>query len=111
MGCHCVRWYACELVDGITGADRTIPRGFAWPVPDKPIAFVCVGRERHCEQRTNSGSLCNSHEAAAVCEIVQGLLSTQDVNAGADHHCHTVPLQCCRVTSLTYLRFVGFQER
>lgn len=68
-------FYSGRLKNGVSERDRPIPRGFSWPRPGSPLAFVDV----EGEERTSRSSKENETEAETVCEIVQSLLSAGDV--------------------------------
>eukprot|EP00931_Biecheleriopsis_adriatica_P118132 TRINITY_DN93595_c0_g1_i1.p1 TRINITY_DN93595_c0_g1~~TRINITY_DN93595_c0_g1_i1.p1 ORF type:complete len:897 (-),score=161.25 TRINITY_DN93595_c0_g1_i1:118-2769(-) len=70
------QYYGAALKTGVTGAQRSPPRGFPWPVPGVPIAFVPV---RGFEINEGSSQL-NQEEAVKVEEIVMGLLTGGQVS-------------------------------
>ena len=65
-------FYAGRLLDGITGAARPAPAGFAWPRPDWPVAFVPVP---HGREETEGSSKSNRAEAEAVAAAVSAFLA------------------------------------
>jgi len=63
--------YRGRIEDGVAPAARTPPRGFAWPRPRWPVAFLCVpsGREQN-----DGPSYYNEAEALKVVQIVKDLI-------------------------------------
>jgi len=67
-------FYSGKLQDGISARDRPSPKGFPWPKPNFPVAFVPVqGYE------SGSSSKSNMAEVRAVGQVVMGLLSARDL--------------------------------
>lgn len=71
------RFYDGRLEDGCSSSERPPPAGFMWPDWDHPVAFVPV---EGCEILDEEGSSkSNIDEAAMVLSLVNGLLSTGDI--------------------------------
>lgn len=65
------RFYGRRLRSGTPASQRAPPRGFPWPLPGVPLAFVSVfGAER-----SEGTSHVNAAEADAVAHVVRGLLA------------------------------------
>lgn len=71
------RFYDGRLEDGCSSTERPPAAGFMWPDWDHPVAFVPVEGSEILDDEGSSKS--NIDEAAMVLSIVNGLLSTGDV--------------------------------
>lgn len=64
-------FYGGRLKDGITQAERPVPKGFCWPREDVPVAFVpCFSYE----QSVGDKSKLNKGEASVVKRIINGFV-------------------------------------
>jgi len=70
-------FYGGELQTGVSSEQRPIPGGFAWPVPDVPIAFVPVDGAEMAEGSSQS----NTAEVNMVARIVEGFLGQGGLTA------------------------------
>jgi len=59
--------------------NKPTPKGFPWPNPSEPLAFLEVGNDS--EVSHNFGGRSNPTEVALVCDIVLQLISNGDVKA------------------------------
>ena len=73
------RFYGGALRDAATVVARPTapPRGFAWPRADAPVAFLSVA----AAERREGTSCANDAEAAAVADVVAGLVAGGSVRA------------------------------
>ena len=73
------RFYGGALRDAATVVARPTapPRGFAWPRADAPVAFLSVA----AAERREGTSCANDAEAAAVADVVAGLVTGGSVRA------------------------------
>ena len=69
-------FYSSRLKNGVTESDRPVPRGFRWPRPGCPLAFVHV----EGEETTSRSSKENETEAENVCRIVHSLIKAGEVS-------------------------------
>jgi len=71
------RFYDDALRDAETVVARPPPRGFAWPRADAPVAFVSVA----AAERREGTSCANDAEAAAVVDVIAGLVAGGSMTA------------------------------
>jgi hypothetical protein len=65
-------FYGGHIADGITAADRLPARGFHWPRPTFPVAFIPVENgQEHMEAQSKA----NYQEAQVVANLVQGFVA------------------------------------
>lgn len=78
----CQRFYGGRLLSSPELAGWHAPRGFRWPDPERPLAFLdCRGGRE--ESTGESASWVNRAEAHLVVAVVKGLLSAGDLKGGA----------------------------
>lgn len=62
-------FYNGRLKNGVSASEREVPKGFCFPKPDKPVAFIAMSDE--CLERSKGSSKLNEHEAEEVTNIVK----------------------------------------
>jgi len=69
-------FYEGFVKSGVTAADRPLIKGFDWPNPDKPIAFVEVNDSRDRKEGT---SFYNEDEVDKMVEIISAMVESGDI--------------------------------